>query len=654
LRHKRALPNFRGAFFFASGAVCDGLCYGDGKSKVLFASVLDFLVFSEPVVTSIVPNRMFTRNLYFVSSLFFILLHSYPTKSFAQTDQWMPSDENSYWSFKGEYQSDDLETPLLLRQEIDSTVYVDGRRTLRKSQKVIPAFGEEIDSVDRLNPKIYENTNNGWHVYREEIGSRILEYRKAARVLPDWFELGESYKYKTRLNGKGGLYGIIYYHAVPIGFEEINLRNGVFEALKVNIEKRVKLASDERGEELIEESTEYTSSWFVKDVGLVKQHVTFTGVSPEESFSHNYSVELLASDTLPNYLWPEATYNDNGWKFVDWLGYLTDDHFPWIYHSDHGWLYVDAEDTTDVRLWSESLGWWFTSADLYPVFYAHELGEWLSFEGGDRVERRFVRENGTVITASTSGFLRRSRTGSPPALTVGSDSAQEGSLTFVDDEGNSYTNSGSGFEEVEDLAPTVSILHPFEGALAQEGEQVLLLADAVDSDGEIAFVKFLANGKLVEIVEEPPYRAVLIADGEVESYSIVAVAHDDFGNETTSDAIELEVEAKEMIEPKVRVSSPLNRSEFLLGKKIWVDVVASDPDGFLDSVYLLVDDIQVGDEQVYPPYRFGFIPPVTGSYSIGAIAIDDDGNESSAKEITINIYEEIIDEIEDQFTGPGG
>ena len=573
----------------------------------------------------------------------------------AQTSQWMPMDNKDHWSYTGVLTTDEVETPVLLRTEIDSTVYVNGKRTFRTSQKVVPSLSDKLDEITSLNRRCYQTVENGWRIFREESDGKTYDFERSARLLPADFEIGKPYKYKARLSGSSGSYGLVSYHLDPVGFETVTIPNGTFEALKINVEKRMKLASDEDLEEVTMQSTEFSSNWYVVDVGLVKQEVQLTTVTSEASESIQYAIDLKGSNYLPNHLWPDASKNNDGWTFVDWLGYITDDHFPWIYHSDHGWLYVDAEDTSDVRLWSESLGWWFTSADLYPVFYSHDLGEWLTFEGGSKTERRFARQNGTVITASNSGFLTRNRNLAPPEVKVGDDETKDNSQTFLDADGNRYTNSEGGLVVDPGDEPTVEILHPFADAVIRHGEKVFILADAKDKDGTIQWVKIVANGSLLSMQEKPPYQATLDTDTDVSSFTIVAIARDNYGNETESAPLTIQVEEKETKAPRVRVSSPLNKSYFAEGKKIWIDVVASDSDGFVETVALLVDGIQVGDDATRPPYRFSFIPPVRGTYSISAIAIDDDEVETEAKAITITVNrtgdpdEDLLPETEDDL-----
>ena len=31
-----------------------------------------------------------------------------------------------------------------------------------------------------------------------------------------------------------------------------------------------------------------------------------------------------------------------GWKYLDWLGYYNDKDFPWVFHSELGWIYIHS------------------------------------------------------------------------------------------------------------------------------------------------------------------------------------------------------------------------------------------------------------------------------------------------------------------------
>ncbi len=571
-----------------------------------------------------------------LSLLFFFVLAA----SASKTSDLMPSENGNHWSYIGELETETDVSRVNLRIEVDSSVYVDGKRTQMLQQQIVPSVSEISDDISSVNKKYFQNTENEWLIFREEYDGKILEYNRSVRVLPENFEVGKSYKYKTRFNPDTGVFGIISYHSVVIGEEVLNIPNGEMTAVKINQEKRTKIASDEQMDEVTDDITEYISSWFVDGVGIVKQEYTQTNVALVGTSSLKYNVELVGTNYLPNFLWPEAETTTDGWQFVPWLGYLTDDYFPWIYHSDHGWLYVDAEDTSDLRFWSETLGWWFTSKDLYPTFYSYDLGDWLTFDSeSSEVERSFMRSDGSIITASNTGFRFGANVSRPPAPTEDAATEKEGDQVFVDEDGNRYTDSSAGITENPGEGPTVELLYPYDQKLVREGERVIILADADDKDGRIVWVKLFLNGQLMALLDKAPYQTSFTVDDKTDSYSIYAIAADNYGNETTSSTVTVNADLADKTPPKIRVASPYNKTYYILGRRVFVDLRASDADGFVEEVGLTVDGIQVGNVKTSAPYTFDFIPPIKGSYLIGGFAIDDDGQETVADSISITVNE---------------
>ncbi|MCG8528669.1 MAG: Ig-like domain-containing protein [Opitutales bacterium] len=557
--------------------------------------------------------------------------------------EYLPLENKNYWSYVGDFDSDDLSTRLNLRDSLDSTLFVDDHRSYRMSQEVFPTREINQDSVDVLKKKVYQTSGNGWNIFREEGNNRVLDYKRSARVLPKQVEFGKSYKYKTTLDPDSGLFGVISYHTVIEGMEELHIPNGTFEVLRINQEKRTKLASDEKLKEITSSSTEYSTFWLAKGVGILKESSIISTVDNNGSSQFGYDIDLVATNYLDNYLWPEATSTESGWKHVTWFGYLTDNYFPWIYHHDHGWMWVEAQDSSDIKLWSESLGWWMTSEELYPTFYSLDLEEWLTYNEESETERKFVRSDGSILTASTSGFSFRPERSKPPQSNATSPLEKEGDQEFYDSRGNRYVDSNSGITSDQGELPEINILSPIEGSRVDEGQKFLILVDAFDKDGEIMQVRIFVNGRLVEISEAAPHHVFFTTTDE-EVYNINATATDNDGNTVQSATVVVENDVANQLPPEVRVHEPLNKAIFKIDTWVDVEIKASDSDGFVESVALLVDGIQVGDAKQTPPYNFSFIPPVNGSYKIGARAVDDDENVTEAKEITITVNETGTDE----------
>ena len=89
--------------------------------------------------------------------------------------------------------------------------------------------------------------------------------------------------------------------------------------------------------------------------------------------------------------------------------------------------------------------------------------------------------------------------------------------------------------------PTVSITSPADGAEFPDSIDIVLEADAADTDGEVVSVEFIANDTLsVGIDSTAPY-SVDWMDVQQDSYRITAVATDNEGHQRYSDAIEITV-----------------------------------------------------------------------------------------------------------------
>jgi hypothetical protein len=72
-----------------------------------------------------------------------------------------------------------------------------------------------------------------------------------------------------------------------------------------------------------------------------------------------------------------------GWRRQSWFG----DYFPfgetgWIWHCQHGFLYVSS-DATPWSIWfySEDMGWLWTTRSFYPLLYRHTDGAVLWYNG---------------------------------------------------------------------------------------------------------------------------------------------------------------------------------------------------------------------------------------------------------------------------------
>jgi len=80
---------------------------------------------------------------------------------------------------------------------------------------------------------------------------------------------------------------------------------------------------------------------------------------------------------------------DSAYKQSPWMGFVIDDQFPWVYHYEHGWVFIDAERDDDVWFRDRHLGWLFTTSSLYPYLYANSLDQWIYFLPGSLSPNRW-------------------------------------------------------------------------------------------------------------------------------------------------------------------------------------------------------------------------------------------------------------------------
>lgn len=84
----------------------------------------------------------------------------------------------------------------------------------------------------------------------------------------------------------------------------------------------------------------------------------------------------------------------NSWQYLDWFGYFLDDKFPWIYHSDHEWLYFEAKlmEGGAYHVLDANIGWVEIFPESYPRLKIIKTGQILTFHDRRGDTRTFVCE----------------------------------------------------------------------------------------------------------------------------------------------------------------------------------------------------------------------------------------------------------------------
>ena len=112
---------------------------------------------------------------------------------------------------------------------------------------------------------------------------------------------------------------------------------------------------------------------------------------PSDGSLSNYSNDLtqLNDISVPSQTYSYSTdgsWHSNAadiganWRWFYWLGYFNIDTDPWIYHYEHGWLYVfpSVTDVNSIYFWDDSMqSVLWTSETTYPSMYRFSDNTWI-------------------------------------------------------------------------------------------------------------------------------------------------------------------------------------------------------------------------------------------------------------------------------------
>lgn len=124
---------------------------------------------------------------------------------------------------------------------------------------------------------------------------------------------------------------------------------------------------------------------------------------PSDGSLSTYSNELTQLNDLSvpsqtySYAAAGAWHSDavdlgDNWRYIDWLGYFNISTDPWIYHNEHGWLYVfpAVTYTEGVYFWDNSMqSVLWTSEMVYPSMYRFSDNAWIWYQMGSKDPRWF-------------------------------------------------------------------------------------------------------------------------------------------------------------------------------------------------------------------------------------------------------------------------
>ena len=182
------------------------------------------------------------------------------------------------------------------------------------------------------------------------------------------------------------------------------------------------------------------------------------------------------------------------------------------------------------------------------------------------------------------------------------------------------------------IAPTISITAPTEGAVVTEGAPVTIEATAADQDGSIIKVEFFqGSNKLGEDTTAP--FSLTTSDIVANGQPIIAKAIDDDGLDTNSTPVNLSVKAL----PVVVITDPTDGEAILAGQDVTVTATATDPDGSIALVEFFADDTKIG-EATAAPYTITWTQPAEGDYKLYAVGTDNEDLEGTSDSIDFSVF----------------
>jgi Fibronectin type III domain len=119
--------------------------------------------------------------------------------------------------------------------------------------------------------------------------------------------------------------------------------------------------------------------------------------SNASNYSRRFYKAILASayvaPVAPTTPWPDATNLGNGWEESSWFGTFNVTDYPWIYHQQHGWMYVYGTDPASIWLWTSDMGFLWTGSGVYPWLWSDTQQTWLYYSVGSSNPRYFYNWN---------------------------------------------------------------------------------------------------------------------------------------------------------------------------------------------------------------------------------------------------------------------
>jgi len=219
-------------------------------------------------------------------------------------------------------------------------------------------------------------------------------------------------------------------------------------------------------------------------------------------------------------------------------------------------------------------------------------------------------------------------TAAPYSFTWNNPAAGNYSLTAKATDNSGGTTVSDTVKVTINTLPTVAISSPANNAAFTAGTNVIINANAADTDGTISKVEFYEGNTLLGQSTTAPY-SFTWNNPSPRFYNITAKVTDNNGGTAIADTVRIKINAI----PTVAISSPTDLATITAGANFTINANANDTDGTIAKVEFYQGSTLLG--QATGPYSFMWNNAPVGTYALTAKATDDNG--ATALSAVVNV-----------------
>jgi hypothetical protein len=185
--------------------------------------------------------------------------------------------------------------------------------------------------------------------------------------------------------------------------------------------------------------------------------------------------------------------------------------------------------------------------------------------------------------------------------------------------------------------PVVTITSPTNGAKFPAGANVLIAANASESNGVITRVEFFLGTNSIGDSTNSPFQ-ITLANAAASNYLVTARASDDQGNIGNSPGVAFSV----IEPPTVTLSSPIGGSRFAIGTNVPVTANVASKGASIARVdfFASADGLEATNigSVVTPPYTLNWLPAGAGNFTLTATGLDELGQTGQSTGVVVKVF----------------